>query len=71
MIQSHVQEGMRGRVMSAYTLILFGGMPIGSLIGGTVASSYGEQAAVTLGAVGMALVAVWAWLRRPALRSLA
>jgi hypothetical protein len=34
--------------MSVYELIMFGGMPIGSLFGGTIADAYSEPAAVIL-----------------------
>lgn len=71
MIQSRVRGSMRGRVMSVYALIMFGGMPVGALIGGTIAEGWGEPAAVIAASAAMMVMAAWVWLRQPGLRSLA
>jgi MFS family permease len=50
MVQMQVADHLRGRVMSIYTLVFFGGMPIGSLIAGTLANRLGEPAALMINA---------------------
>lgn len=44
LIQSYVSDHMRGRVMSVYTMVFFGSMPIGSLVAGGLATAFGEPA---------------------------
>jgi predicted MFS family arabinose efflux permease len=44
LIQSYVSDHMRGRVMSVYTLVFFGSMPIGALVAGGLATAFGEPA---------------------------
>jgi MFS family permease len=44
LIQSYVSDNMRGRVMSVYTMVFFGCMPIGSLVAGGLATAFGEPA---------------------------
>jgi len=50
-VQTSVTDEMRGRVMGVWVLV-FGGMtPIGSLIAGSLAQSFGVSIAITIGAV--------------------
>jgi MFS family permease len=68
LIQTHVPENLRGRVMSIYTLTFFGLMPVGSLLAGSLANWLGEPATVRLGALAAltaALLVVW---REPQIR---
>lgn len=58
-LQTLVGEDMRGRVMSLYTMAFMGMMPIGSLVGGAVASRVGAPLAVALGGGGCLLLALW------------
>jgi hypothetical protein len=41
LVQTQVQDELRGRVMGVYTLIFFGAMPVGSLLAGLLASRLG------------------------------
>jgi MFS family permease len=50
-IQLMTPDGMRGRVMSVYTTVFLGMMPIGHSIMGTLASVIGTARAVSLGAL--------------------
>jgi MFS family permease len=55
LIQSHVPDVLRGRVMSIYTLMFFGMTPFGALLAGTVAHFWSLTAGIALGA-GIALI---------------
>jgi len=59
LVQLIAPNEMRGRVMSIYMLAFRGGMPLGSLVSGYFAKSFG--APVVIGVNGMLLVAVAAY----------
>lgn len=64
-IQLSTPDALRGRVMSVYTTVFAGSMPLGGLFAGTVAGLWGVQAALGAGGV-IALLATLAavvWLR--------
>lgn len=69
-LQTIVEERLRGRVMSFYTMAFFGTVPIGSLIGGLVAERLG--AAMTVAVSGAICLAAGAWFatRLPTIRAL-
>jgi MFS family permease len=68
LLQTLVEERMRGRVMSFYTMSFLGMTPFASLIAGFLASHFGVQMAVRIGAA-LSLVAVSVFaLRLPKLR---
>lgn len=69
-VQTQVEDQLRGRVMSIYTLIFFGGMPIGSLLAGELASRLGEPLALIINSLALLLFAVFVWLRMPFIRKL-
>lgn len=69
-LQTVVPDALRGRVMSLYTLVLLGLMPVGSLLLGAVADMAGSAAAIGLGGGGWVLVVAVTFLVRPELRSL-
>lgn len=50
-IQGLVPDELRGRVMSFFTLVFMGMMPIGSFIAGNIAGRFGAPAALLVGAV--------------------
>ncbi len=58
-LQTIVEERLRGRVMSFYTMAFFGTVLIGSLIGGVVAERIGPQMTVRLS--GVVCLAAGAW----------
>lgn len=65
-IQLAVPDALRGRVMSVYTTVFAGSTPIGGLIAGAIASTFGTPVAIGLGGAASALAAVvaGAWLVR-------
>ena len=70
LVQTQIPDHLRGRVMGIYTLIFFGGMPVGSLLTGVLAKYIGETQVVILSAVILAVFAFYIWFRRPELRRL-
>src|SRR5262249_4450178 len=58
-LQTIVEERLRGRVMSFYTMAFFGTVPIGSLLGGVLADRYGAMFTVML--TGIVCIAGRAW----------
>lgn len=69
-LQGIVEDDLRGRVMSIYTLTFFGGMPIGALWAGAMAEHYGEPLTVILGAVISLVFAGFVYWRIPKVRAL-
>ncbi|HET9799628.1 MAG TPA: MFS transporter [Gemmatimonadaceae bacterium] len=69
-IQTVVDEDLRGRVMAFYTMAFLGTAPIGSLLAGVLADRIGAPRTILLG--GLACIAAGAWfaLRLPRLREL-
>ncbi len=66
-LQELVPDAIRGRVLSLYVMVYVGGSPIGSFVGGWVASVAGVDWAIGGGAVLMLLFAIWAFRRHPVL----
>jgi predicted MFS family arabinose efflux permease len=64
-LQTSVEPGLRGRVISMYTMLNMGLNPLGTLFGGALAASWGAPAVVCGGGVVVAavafFVAYWAW----------
>jgi MFS family permease len=71
LVQTRLPDALRGRVMSIYTLVFFGAMPLGALLVGGLAARLGETTVVYLNAALLAVVAAWIWFRLPYLRRLA
>jgi predicted MFS family arabinose efflux permease len=65
-IQLHVHDGMRGRVMSMLTVIFFGFATLGGVIAGTVGDRVGVPRALAVGGAITALAAVILARRRAA-----
>ncbi len=64
LVQTHVSEAIRGRVMGALALS-FGLTPVGSLLIGELAQNFGAPLGVALGALGSSLcVALIGWRYR-------
>jgi len=70
LVQTHVIDALRGRVMSIYTLIFFGLMPIGALINGTIANQIGPPLTVQINAFILLAFSTILVLRAPGLRKL-
>ena len=62
LIQMAVDDSMRGRMLSFYTLIARGCPSIGALLMGSLSSIFGLQLPIIFGAV--ICIGVWAWSRR-------
>ena len=65
-IQLNVPDGLRGRVMSVYTTVFAGSVPIGGLAAGAAASSIGVLNTIALGGALSLLTGLgaYAWWRR-------
>jgi len=70
LLQLHVSDEMRGRVMSISAMTVFGGMPLGSLWSGALAEAIGPPLTIVAGALIMLAFAVLFWVRAPQLRRL-
>jgi hypothetical protein len=70
LVQARVPDALRGRVMSIYTLVFFGGMPLGSLGAGFAAARLNEPGTALVSAVCLMVLASLIWLFLPAMRSL-
>jgi MFS family permease len=64
LIQTLVEEEVRGRVSSLWGMIAFGGTAFGSLIVGSLASAFGLQATVIVAGLLCAAIAMFAPVRR-------
>lgn len=67
-LQTIVEDDMRGRVMSFYAMAFLGTAPIGSLLAGLVADHIGPMMTITLGGVACLLAAGIYGRRLPVLR---
>jgi len=67
-IQTLVDEKMRGRVMSYYTMAFVGMAPFGSLLAGTLAHLIGAQRTVIVSGIACILGGAWFWSRLPHIR---
>lgn len=67
-IQTLVDEEMRGRVMSYYTMAFVGMAPFGSLLAGSLASAIGAPRTVIVSGAACIVGALWFWSRLPAVR---
>jgi MFS family permease len=69
-IQLTVPDQLRGRVMSVYTTVFAGSSPLGGLLMGGIASTFGPAQAMVVGGVASALTGIGAiaWLRRAGTR---
>ena len=68
-LQTIVEERLRGRVMSFYTMAFFGTVPIGSLIGGVMADRYGAPTTVLLSGIACLAASAWFASKLPAIRA--
>ena len=70
LVQLNAPNEMRGRVMSIYMVAFRGGMPLGSLAGGWVASYSSAPTVLIINGVLMSLVAAWFLLKGNGVREL-
>lgn len=69
LIQTHIPDEIRGRVMSVYILVFQGSFPLGSLLIGWMAGLITEPTAVLISGVMILIVTVTSHLLRPSMRS--
>jgi MFS family permease len=69
-LQTIVEEKMRGRVMSLYTMAFIGLSPLGGLAGGALADRIGAPITGALGGGACIALALWFGRRLPALREM-
>jgi MFS family permease len=67
-IQTLVEEKMRGRVMSYYTMAFVGMAPFGSLLAGTMANWIGAPRTVIVNGAICIVGAIWFWMKLPGIR---
>ena len=70
MVQTIVPDDLRGRVMGIYTLMFFGGMPLGALLIGNMAELLTEPITLIINAAIVLVVAAFVWLYLPFIRKL-
>lgn len=68
-LQTLVDEEMRGRVVSYYSMVLEGMAPWGSLIAGAMANRMGAPRAVMVSGVACILGGLWFWMRLSRIRA--
>jgi len=68
-VQTNTPDALRGRVMSVYSLIFFGSMPVGALLAGALARPLGEQLTVALSALACLGFGVFVWWKVPEVRA--
>jgi MFS family permease len=69
-VQTVVPEGLRGRVMSFYTVAFLGTAPIGSLLAGLAAEQIGAPATIAIGGAACFIGGAWFYTTLPRLRAL-
>jgi len=69
LIQTHIPDELRGRVMAVYILVFQGSIPIGSLIAGWLAGITSEAITVFAFACVILVIALSIQLRQPSIRS--
>jgi len=69
-LQTLVDDRLRGRVMAFYTMAFFGTAPIGSLLAGLAADRIGSQWTIAVCGVVAILSGLWLASRLPALRAI-
>jgi MFS family permease len=67
-LQTIVEEQMRGRVMSFYTMAFLGTAPLGSLLAGVAADRIGAPMTIFLGGLACVAAGIWFAIRLPSLR---
>lgn len=68
-IQTLVEERLRGRVMAFYVMAFLGTAPIGSLLAGIVAARIGSEYTILFGGSASVLVGIWFASMLPRLRA--
>jgi MFS family permease len=64
LVQTSVEDSLRGRVVSVYALAFRGAMPLGNIVAGAVASTFPVTAVLAVDGVGLALIGLYVLMRR-------
>jgi len=64
-VQIHVADRLRGRVLSLWTILAFGGPAIGSLVGGAISAKFGASETSLIFAGACLLLVLIVGIRRP------
>ena len=70
LVQTHVSDALRGRLMGLYALIFMGGTSLGSLIAGWVADGFSETITVAVFSGFVAIMALVSFISHPEMRRL-
>jgi len=70
LVQTHSPNGLRGRIISVYTLVFFGMMPLSSLLAGTLADAIGLTTTVLLTALVALVFALGIYIAAPSIHTL-
>ena len=70
LVQLNAPNEVRGRVMSIYMVAFRGGMPLGSLVAGLLASRLSAPFVLTMNGALLSLVAAWFLLKSHGVREL-
>lgn len=68
LVQTLVEDHVRGRIMGIYSLTFFGFLPIGGWLIGETAERLGLVAAVWVNVAVLAAIGAWFWFRAPWIR---
>jgi MFS family permease len=69
-LQTIVDDRMRGRIAAFYSMAFLGVAPLGNLAAGALAAAFGAPLTLLVNGVACALAAAWFWRRLPALAEL-
>jgi len=69
MLQTIVDDHMRGRIMGIFSMAFLGMYPLGSLAGGALAEVIGAPKTLAIGGGFCTIAALLLWRRMPALRA--
>jgi MFS family permease len=64
-VQMLVENRLRGRVMSLWTLVIMGGPAIGSVVAGAIAEDIGARLMSYIFSGACLLLTLWVGLKRP------
>ncbi len=70
LVQTSIPDEMRGRVMALYSLVFEGGIPLGSLLAGGLATMINIQVTVVICGLLLCAFAIFTWLANPLLREM-
>jgi MFS family permease len=69
-LQTIVDDRMRGRVSAYYTMAFLGVAPLGNLAAGAIAAAVGAPLTLFINGIACGVAAAWFWHRRPAFAEL-